>query len=120
MEWSTAGREVPAGVGRGVSRLGGGGARGSKATERERSRRKKGRAWVLYPLMFVGLTLQPTTISGLAYMVTVVPCVRQPPDKHKLRSSVFKPTNVIRNMNVGPDEYKKLDERMPFSVVQSV
>jgi hypothetical protein len=45
--------------------------------------------------MFIGLTLQPTTISGLAYMVTVAPYVRQPPDEHKLRTSVFKPTNVI-------------------------
>jgi hypothetical protein len=36
--------------------------------ERERSRRKKGQAWVLYSLMFVGLTHQPTNISGLAYV----------------------------------------------------
>jgi hypothetical protein len=32
-----------------------------------------------------------------------------------LRTSVFKPTNVIQNMNVGPNEHKKTDERMPFS-----
>jgi hypothetical protein len=41
MEWSTAGREVPAGVRRGVRRLGGGGARGSKATEREKQEKER-------------------------------------------------------------------------------
>jgi hypothetical protein len=80
------------------------------ARERERSGRKKGRAWVLYSLMFVGPTLQPTTISGLAYVVAVVPYVRQPPDEHKLRTSVLKPRNLIQNINVGPDEHKKTNE----------
>jgi hypothetical protein len=62
--------------------------------------------------MFVGLTHQPTTISGLAYMVAVAPYVRQE------RTSVLKPMDVIRNMNVGPDEYKKIAERMPFSCTE--
>jgi hypothetical protein len=41
--------------------------------ERERSGRKKGQAWVLYPLMFIGPTHQPMNISGLAYVAAVVP-----------------------------------------------
>jgi hypothetical protein len=49
------------------------GACGSNA--RERSRKKKGRGHVLYPLMFVGLTHQPTNISRLAYVAAVVPYV---------------------------------------------
>jgi hypothetical protein len=65
---------------------GGGGTRGSDA--RERSRRKKGQARVLYPLMFIRPTHQPTNISGLAYVVAMAPCVRRPPDEHKLRTSV--------------------------------
>jgi hypothetical protein len=83
--------------------------------ERERSGRKKGQARVLYPLMFVRPTLQPTTISRLAYVTAVAPYVHRPPDKHKLRTSVLKPTNVFQNMDVDPDEYEKTDERMPFS-----
>jgi hypothetical protein len=67
--------------------------------------------------MFVGPTHQLTTISTLAYVAAVVPYVRWPPYEHKLRTSVFKLTNVIQNMNVGPDEHKKTDERMPFPVV---
>jgi hypothetical protein len=55
---------------------------------RERSRRKKGRARVLYPLMFVRPTHQPTNISGLAYVAAVAPYDRRPPDEHKLRTSV--------------------------------
>jgi hypothetical protein len=82
--------------------------------EREKSGRKKGRARVLYPLMFIGPTLQLMTIGGLAYVVAVTPYVRRPPDEHKLRTSVLKPTNIIQNINVGPDEYKKTDEQMPF------
>jgi hypothetical protein len=83
--------------------------------ERERGGRKKGRDRVLYPLMFVGPTHQRMNISGLAYVVAMAPYVCQPPDEHKLHMSVFKPMNVIQNMNVGPDEHKKPDERMPFS-----
>jgi hypothetical protein len=49
------------------------GACGSDA--RERSGRKKGRGHVLYPVMFVGLTHQPTNISRLAYVAAVVPYV---------------------------------------------
>jgi hypothetical protein len=55
---------------------------------RERSERKKGRGWVLYPLMFIGPTHQPTNISRLTYVTAVVPYVRQPPDEHKLYTSV--------------------------------
>jgi hypothetical protein len=65
--------------------------------------------------MSVEPTHQPTTIRELAYMAAVAPYVHRPPDEHKLRTLVFKPTNVTRNMNVGPDEHKKTDERMPFS-----
>jgi hypothetical protein len=93
------------GAGRGQGR--GGGVHGSDAREWERSERKKGLALVLYPLMFVGPTHQPMNISGLAYVVAVVPYVRQPPDEHKLRTSIFKPMNVIRNMNVGSNKHKK-------------
>jgi hypothetical protein len=46
--------------------------------------------------MFVRLTHQPTNISGLAYVVVVAPYVHRP-----------------------SDEYKKTNERMPFSVVIS-
>jgi hypothetical protein len=109
--WSGAGH----GWGSSARRLGGGGPHAWKRCERERSGRKKGRGRVLYPLMFIGSTHQPTTISGLAYVVTVAPYVCLPPDEHKLRMSVFKPTNIIRNMNVGPDEHEKTNERMPFS-----
>jgi hypothetical protein len=73
----------------------GGGARGSDARERERSGRKKEQIQVLYPLMFVGPTHQPTNISELAYVVAVVSYVRRPLDEHKLRTSVFKPMNII-------------------------
>jgi hypothetical protein len=62
--------------------------------------------------MFIGLTLQVTTICGLAYVAVVVPYV---PDEHKLCTSVFKPMNVIQNMNIGPDEHKKTDEQIPIS-----
>jgi hypothetical protein len=65
--------------------------------------------------MFVRPTLQPMTISGLVYVAAVAPYVRRPPDKHKLRTSVFNLTNIIQNMNVGPEEHKKPNERMPFS-----
>jgi hypothetical protein len=47
----------------------------------------------------------------VAYVAAVAP------DEHKLGTLVFKPMNVIQNMNVGSDEHKKTDERMPFSVV---
>jgi hypothetical protein len=67
---------------------------------RERSGRKKGQGQI-YSLMFVKPTHQPTNISKLAYVAT---------DEHKLHTSILKPTNVIRNINVGPDEYKKTDE----------
>jgi hypothetical protein len=66
------------------------GAHGSDARERERSGRKKGWARVLYLLIFVGATNEPTNLSRLAYVAAVAPCVRQPPDEHKLRMSVFK------------------------------
>jgi hypothetical protein len=66
---------VPAGAVWGGSArrtCGGDGVRGSDA--REKSGRKKGRARVLYPLMFIGPTHQPTNISGLAYVAAVTPC----------------------------------------------
>jgi hypothetical protein len=63
--------------------------------ERERSGRKKERIQVLYPLMFVGPTHQPTNISELAYVVAVVSYVRRPLDEHKLHTSIFKPMNII-------------------------
>jgi hypothetical protein len=56
--------------------------------ERERSGRKKWWGRVLYPLIFVEPTHQPTNISRLVYMVVVVPYVRRPPDEHKLHTSV--------------------------------
>jgi hypothetical protein len=67
--------------------------------------------------MFIGPTHQLTTISGLAYMAAVVPYVRWPPYEHKLRTSVFKLMNIIQNMNVGPDEHKKLMNESLFLVV---
>jgi hypothetical protein len=37
-------------------------------------------------------------------------------DEHKsLCTSVFKLTNVFLVMNIGPEEYKKVEEQMPFS-----
>jgi hypothetical protein len=54
--------------------------------------------------MFIGPTHQPTNISGLTYVTTMMIYVHRPPDEHKL--------------NVGPDEYKKIDERMLFSVMK--
>jgi hypothetical protein len=83
--------------------------------ERERSRRKKGWAWVLYPPMFIGPTHQLMNISGLAYVAAMAPYVRRQPDEHKLHTSVFKPMNVIWNMNIGPNEHKKTIEWIPFS-----
>jgi hypothetical protein len=68
---------------------------------RERSGRKKCRTRILFPLMFVGLTLQPMTISGLTYVAAVASYVRQPPDEHKLRMLIY----VIQNINI---------ERMTF------
>jgi hypothetical protein len=85
--------------------------------EREKSGRKKGWARVLYPLMFIRPIHQLTTISGLAYMAAVAPYVRRPPDEHKLRMLVFKPMNVIRNMNVGPENIKKSMNECLFPVV---
>jgi hypothetical protein len=102
---------------RGVDGGGGGGACGSDARERERGGRKKGRDWVLYPLMFVGPTHQPMNISGLAYVVAMAPYVCQPPDEHKLHTSVFKPMNVIQNMNVGPTNIKNPTNECLFPVV---
>jgi hypothetical protein len=57
--------------------------------------------------MFVGPTHQPMNISGLTYVAAVASYVRRPPDEDKLRTSVLKMTNVIQNMNVGPNEHKK-------------
>jgi hypothetical protein len=64
---------------------GGGDARCSawKRCERERSERKKGRDRI-YSLMFVRLTHQPMNISGLAYVVAVVPYVYQSLEEHRL------------------------------------
>jgi hypothetical protein len=70
-------------------------ARVEAMRERERSGRQKGWAWVLYPLMFIGLTHQPMNISGLAYVAALVPYVRRPPDEYKLRTLVFKPMSII-------------------------
>jgi hypothetical protein len=53
---------------------------------RERSGRKKGWAWVLYPLMFVGPTHQPMTINRLTYEAAVAPYVRRPPDEYKFET----------------------------------
>jgi hypothetical protein len=64
--------------------------------------------------MFVGPTHQPTNVSGLAYVAAMTPYVRWLPDKHKLHTSVEKLTNVIRNINVGPDKYKKLTNECLF------
>jgi hypothetical protein len=50
-------------------------ARGSDM--RERSGKKKGRACVLYPLMFIGPTHQSMNISGLTYVAAVAPYVRR-------------------------------------------
>jgi hypothetical protein len=36
-------------------------------------------------------------------------------DVHKLCTSVFKPRNIFLVMNIGPEEHKKAEERMPFS-----
>jgi hypothetical protein len=48
---------------------------------REREKHEKERVGqVLYPLMFVGPTHQPTNISRLAYATVVVPYVHRPPD----------------------------------------
>jgi hypothetical protein len=69
---------------------GGSDARGSD--ERERSGRKKERTQVLYLLMFIRLTHQPTNISGLSYVAAVVPYVRRPPDEHKLPTSATRQT----------------------------
>jgi hypothetical protein len=60
--------------------------------------------------MFIGPTHQPMNIIGLAYVAAVAPYVRRVrrvADEHKLHMSVEKPTNVIWNINVGPNEYKK-------------
>jgi hypothetical protein len=85
----------------------------------EREKQEKERVGrVLYPLMFVGPTHQPTTISGLAYVAAMAPYVHWPPDEHKLHTSVFKPTNVIQNTNVGPDEHKNLTNECLFPIVK--
>jgi hypothetical protein len=34
---------------------------------------------------------------------------------HKLCTSVFKSRNIFSVMNIGPEEHKKAEERMPFS-----
>jgi hypothetical protein len=36
-------------------------------------------------------------------------------DVHKLCTSVFRPRNIFSVMNIGPEEHKKAEERMPFS-----
>jgi hypothetical protein len=38
-------------------------------------------------------------------------------DVHKLCTSVFKPRNIFSIMNIDPEEYKKAEEQMHFSVV---
>jgi hypothetical protein len=104
------GRAVWSGAGRGwdgiARRLGGGGGvRGSDVREREK--REKERA-------------SPGTIPAYVHWANTSA------DDHKqvglrgsrgalcssakLRTSVFKPTNVIRNINIGPDEYKKINK----------
>jgi hypothetical protein len=52
----------------------------------------------------------------------VTPYICRPrvrPDEHKLRTSVSKPMNVIRNTNVSPDEHKKTDEQCLFPIVKN-
>jgi hypothetical protein len=57
----------------------GGDACGSDAREREKHEKERA-GQVLYPLMFIGPTHQPTNISRLAYATAVVPYVHRPPD----------------------------------------
>jgi hypothetical protein len=51
-------------------------ARVEAMRERARSGRKKGRGRILYLLMFIGPTHQPTNISRVAYVAAMVPYVR--------------------------------------------
>jgi hypothetical protein len=56
--------------------LGGSGStRGSDARESEK-REKERAGRILYPLMFIGPTHQPTNISRVAYVAAMVPYVR--------------------------------------------
>jgi hypothetical protein len=56
--------------------------------------------------------------SDLAEKQKDPPCVSGPADVYKLCISIFKPRNIVLDMNIDPEEHKKLRNECLFCVVR--